>query len=325
MKAINLIYTLFVGMTTCLIFSSCGSEIQKYNLTLISNGQLFNDSLEINTSTLQNCIPKTIIDNRVFICDNVKFTRGDLNNQSANLIIDHTMANNIKIKMGIELSEEDKLNDISELSNIHFPGLFSLPNSNHNIEFPSNCSAIIQNIDSLENAIRNAILAADEDPIDITIGIDFRSLKTNNNEITIIAPENPNTQTSANQQDEIVVTKSANQNNTNYPNLKLNLEISEDQTELKWYNNSKNGITVGYNISIYKNNQKILTKSNITNNRISCTELNINKNLNVDCEYLLQITAIRTDDNKEFSETYDIELVSPSKFNPRCHLNLQNE
>jgi hypothetical protein len=270
---------------------------------------------------LTESIPKIIVNDQIYICDDVKFVRLDRSNETSTLTIDHNLANKIKIKMGVELSEEDKLNDIAEASNIHFPSLFSKSNGKSKSNFPVECNTLIRSIDSLSNTLSNAILN-DNNELDIHIGIDLieelpqppiidETTKQKSREEQIIKPTEPQEPKETTAKD--------------LPDLRFNLEISEDQSELKWYNNGRNGTDVKYTITIYKNNQKIITKSNITTNKISCIELNHNKLLNVDCQYLIQIKAFRNDDKMEFSETYDIELMSPTKFQPRCHLNLQNE
>ena len=304
------------------ILSSCGSELKKYNLTLYSNGQIFEDSIQLNNSkSLTESIPKIMVNDQIYICDDVKFVRLDRFNETATLTIDHNLANKIKIKMGVELSEEDKLNDIVEVSNIHYPSLFSKINGESKSNFPEECNTLIRSIDSLSNTLSNSILDG-KNELDIHIGID----------LTEVLPQPPIFDDPAKKGIPIEHTNKPREPQEpkepqakDLPDLRFNLEISEDQSELKWYNNGKNGNDVRYTITIYKNNQPIITKSNIHGNKISCLELNNNKLLNVDCEYLIQLKALRKEDNSELTETYDIELTSPTKFNPRCKLNLQND
>ncbi len=304
------------------IISSCGSEIKRYNLTLYANGQIFEDSIQLNNSkALTESIPKIMVNDQIYICDDVKFMRIDRPNETATLRIEHNLANNVKLKMGIELSAEDKLNDIAEASNIHFPALFSEINGTSKSNFPSECNIIIQSIDSLSSFLSKA-LSNDSNKIDIHIGIDTK------HSLVQTTLDEPNPIARKKSEESILIRETEQIRDPqapSLPNLKLNLEISDDQSELKWHNNEKNGSSVRYTITIYKNNQPIITKSNIHGNKISCLDLNNNKVLNVDCEYLIQITASRKEDNTELTETYDIELTSPVKFNPRCHLNLQND
>jgi hypothetical protein len=82
---------------------------------------------------------------------------------------------------------------------------------------------------------------------------------------------------------------------------------------------------VTYELIILKNNQKIISKKNITSSKISCAELNSSGLLNTDCSYKIEVRARRDADNTTLTEVYDIELVSSDKFFPRCTLNLINE
>jgi hypothetical protein len=322
MKINKILFNTSKFFVLILSLSSCGSELKKYNLTLYSNGQIFDDSIQLNNSkSLTESIPKIIVNDQIYICDDVKFVRIDRFNETSTLTIDHNLANKIKIKMGVELSEEDKLNDIAEASNIHFPSLFSKTNGNSNNTFPSECAILITSIDSLNNSIVNAI-TNEESLLDLKIGIDTKHSIIQDSSIQ----NTPVESTKEDQLPNVKIPKETIEPKVNIlPSLRINLEISDDQSELKWYNNEKSGSDVKYTIIIYKNNQPIITKSNIHGNKISCLELNNNKLLNVDCEYLIQLKALRKEDNSELTETYDIELTSPTKFNPRCHLNLQND
>jgi hypothetical protein len=110
------------------------------------------------------------------------------------------------------------------------------------------------------------------------------------------------------------------------PKLKIDLEVSEDQRDLTWFNNSKKSQTaVSYEIIILKNNKQIISKNNITTNKISCADLNTSRILNTDCSYKIRITAKREADGTECTKVYGIELTSPDKFFPHCHLNSDDE
>ena len=306
---------------------SCGSEIKTFKITVYSKGPLVGNMSESNLNQLnqiKQTIPKFETNGIQFVCKSADFVRLDLDS-AGKIETRHSTANNIKIKMGVELSAEDLLNDYQDSTNIEFPGFLNDPKGTSNSEFPKDC-IFISNLDSLDIIIQQNVEASTEE-VNINIGI----LQVDHNKSTqfiseeqIIPPPQeivsiPNVQLKKE-------TINTSAKNTNLPKLRINLEVTDDQRELTWYNNSKKSQTsVNYEIIILKNNKQIVSKKNIISNKISCADLNSSKLLNIDCEYKLQINAIRTDDGMLYSEVYDIELLSPDKFTPRCHLNLLND
>jgi hypothetical protein len=306
---------------------SCASEIRTFDIKIYTKAPFSGNSTESNQiigNQIKAYIPKFEIDGTQYVCRSAEFIRLDLDS-IGQLRTKHTLANEIKIKMGVELSPEDLLNDYQDSNNVIFPAILSLPKLDSKVPFPFDCH-VIHDIDSLKLLIQEHSKSGNHDKsIKIGIAMDYPE-----NSETIL-PKNPNTEQNPTQSilPEIENTDAINkpsQTEINLPKLRINLEVSEDQREITWYNNSKkNEHPISYEIMIFKNNRQILTKKNITSNKISCSELNSSRLLNTDCEYKLQINALRTFDGMIHTETYDIELQSPDKFNPRCHLNLLNE
>jgi hypothetical protein len=113
--------------------------------------------------------------------------------------------------------------------------------------------------------------------------------------------------------------------NSTFPKLIISPKISDDYTKIIWKNNVKTHSNIYYRITITKKNKIILIKDKIINNYISCSDLNNTGVLYSDCEYNMEISAIRESDRYTYSETYDIELINPTTFSPRCHLNKLND
>ena len=303
---------------------SCGSEIKTFKITVYSKEPLVGKMSESNLNQLnqiKQTIPKFETNGIQFVCKSADFVRLDLDS-SGKIETRHSTANNIKIKMGVELSAEDLLNDYQDSTNIDFPGFLNDPKGTSNSEFPKDC-IFISDLDSLDDLIQQHVESSNEE-VNIKIAI----TPSPNNESTIFEPteEDDTINNEPNSNVDDIKEPTPPIINLGLPKLKINLRISDDERELLWFNNSKNSESqTTYDLTILKNNQKILSKKNLTINKISCADLNSSGVLNTDCSYKIQISAIRKADNTTITEVYDIELVSSDKFFPRCTLNRLDE
>jgi hypothetical protein len=325
----NNFFNLFV---ISLLLCSCGSEIKSYKVAIYFKQPLNNRASESNVNCLnqlRNFIPKFENNGTIYICKSADFFRLDIDS-NGKMETKHTIANEIKVTMGVELSSEDLLNDYQDSNNIFFPSILNNPTGLYNNAFPSDC-ILLSDIDSLKLIILSHI---ESNKADETIKIGLIPLNKSQISLDIIDPDQTERgEINIKESSETITTDDVNDLDAprtplsqNLPKLRINLEVSDDEKELKWYHNSKKSQTeVTYEVVVYKNKRQIISKKNINSNSISCSELNDTRVLNTDCEYQVQIKAFRALDGMVYSETYDIELLSPDKFTPRCHLNLLNE